>query len=948
MGRTTNLQAVAALRGDRTGGTRMWRRLLALLMIGCTLAFLSAGCPTVPGGDTGGDTGGDVTGDGSDPLPAPTPSLGITTTDSTLSGSQSATLAAVLSNFTTVPTITWSIVSAVNPATGAPATGVLSFTGGGSTASGAVVSVVPTGNPTGTVRHTVRATTTTTNTFTAEIPIDVFPGAAGGGASTFLAVNPFATPAVGVNSSGQVVLDPATTSAVGETSVTWAPLFPTALPAGLTEADGPLPGQRTLSVPAGVSGVFPYRVTATDSAGNADTGIVNVYLGIDSLTLDAQATRLSSSPAATITLRTIRAGGSPDGNSLADGAFTYSWQVLDESNTSVPGLTFSIGGSSVGQTGVPRDANVTDWDVTGVSTTGTLRFIATVTDVVSGATASSSTPVVVAGPDQVGLAMEPTFSRVGSGVGFRLRSVRTGGSGPFAYTMQVLNSVDVDVTGSFSFAPTFPATASAATNDWTVSGTATTDDYRFFLTLTDGSGEQTIASAIVTVGDVFSIDVAAAVQHSGIANGTRPNVLRTTRRGGVGTISNTMADSNYSWIVLDRLGASVGTGTINVTTDTPGSGASLDWDVTLTGVTPGTYRFICTAIDDAGVTATSSAEMEFTDDFQINASASSIHLGLPTAATAVPNLLRTFRTGGIGTVADSNYAWLIQRHDGTFFANGALFTVASASVGASTPELFWNVTVPAVGNPSFTPGTYRFIVTANDGEANNAAGVTEILFADALDIDAQTTRVQIGVPAAGATFDQLLRTVRTGGVAAFTYTWTVRNAAGGTVAGLTPTIDAGSATTDVAINWDVTVAVGTTPGTYRFECAVRDGRNNTHVSSVEVLIANTLSLDVRSDDYAVSPAGMDIATLTYDVTGGVGPYSYDYSGFDEGGAAIAAGYFTPSTPQSGQAGDIIVTLDPSGPGALPNLANGFYTVIVTVTDAVGNSFTDSVAIEVIP
>jgi hypothetical protein len=98
-----------------------------------------------------------------------------------------------------------------------------------------------------------------------------------------------------------------------------------------------------------------------------------------------------------------------------------------------------------------------------------------------------------------------------------------------------------------------------------------------------------------------------------------------------------------------------------------------------------------------------------------------------------------------------------------------------------------------------------------------------------------------------------------------------------------------------------------------------------------------LSLDVRSDLYVLTAGGN--ADLTFDVTGGVANYDYDYEALDSSGAPVA-GVFSPPSPRLNRTGDTSVMFNSTG------LPVDFYTIIVTVTDSVGSTFTDSIFIEV--
>ena len=842
-----------------------------------------------------------------DPTLPTTPALSINSTASILQFNavgltspqfrESADLAAVVSNAGEVMSIAWRI-----QATGGTRLAFVDAQGARSaSAIGEEVSVQVTGSPPSDVTHTVTATATLGDgtTLTAQILIVVSPDPVVGGDSTQLLANPFATPPIGVDAGGQVVLDAGDSGAVGSAVYQWAPLAPAQLPAAIA-----LPADLTtqtllLTVSGNVSGVFSFRVVVTDSIGNVSTGIVNVFLGIDNLIVDVRATRTQATPPTAVSLRTIRTGGVPDLDGAIDDTYAYQWQVLDSSGADV-----TAGAAIAPPSGTVADAEVIDWTVSGLVTADVYRFIVTVSDT-AGMTNTSSASVMLAGG--LSLAVETSRQRVGTGVGFSLRTVRSGGEPGFNYAFSVLDAAGADVTGATIITPPSGTAAAAATNDWAFTGFAAAGTYRIFATVTDGAGNSFSNSTEVLVGDVLTLSAEASLDQVGA--GAEFRVL--TRRVG-GT-----ANFTYTLSAIDSAGGDVTGATMFMPpSGTVSNAADNVW--TVSGfAAPDTYRIFATVSDGLGNRFTSVTAIEVGDGLGLDASAST-----NIVAPGMVSTLTFNQTGGVGP-------YMYTFSNAGSGGNGApLFSLASPAVAAGDLVLTWTAPAAAPG----VAGSYLVDVTVTDALLNSSSESVWLIVQaeEVLSLDVEAAVFEI---APGNTLD--IRSVRTGGSTSYLYAWEVLDSSNSPVAGLDPITVA--PLSDATIDWTVSIPGAQPADTYRFRATVTDGLGSTFTSSTVVRIADPspgqIAINAFADTNVLEPGGM--AALTFDQTGGLAPYDYVYTATGPGGA----GSFMPANPQNALPGD--ATTDWTAPAAAPGVA-GSYRIDVTVTDALNDTATDSV------
>ena len=102
-----------------------------------------------------------------------------------------------------------------------------------------------------------------------------------------------------------------------------------------------------------------------------------------------------------------------------------------------------------------------------------------------------------------------------------------------------------------------------------------------------------------------------------------------------------------------------------------------------------------------------------------------------------------------------------------------------------------------------------------------------------------------------------------------------------------------------------------------------------------VNVSDAFSLNVTASISYVRPGGA--VTLTADRTGGSANFNYDWTCLNSAGGSI--GGFA-ADPQNGQADDVTNTW--TAPAGL-----GTYRIVCVATDADGNTFTDSVNIDVV-
>lgn len=795
--------------------------LLVSVLLG-TLSF--GGCPGTGGaGETPAPSGDPIQGGGGTPLVISATATLLQFNASSLTKPQFPRTA-LLSAIVTPSSVQWTIAVVPDASPATPDISVLAFSTGGQTttaSSTSAVTVTATAAPDATVRHQVTAVATFDDgsSVSQSIFIDVAPDPVVGGESTVLTLNPLTFPATGVDANSQVVLSAGVTGAVGAVEFDWSPVDPSNLP---PEIDLPAlldEESITLTVTGPVSGVFPFRVTASDSVGTIATAVVNVFLGVTNIQLDVRALDVLAAPTGSVSLQTLRTGGLPDLDTSTNGVFRYTWQVLDSAGTDVTAFT-TISPPS----GSFADATANSWTISGL-VTDTYTFIATVADARGGLAVAHTT--VLFGPD-LGLTAAPSASSVGLNTAFDIRTVRSGGGAPFTYSVQVLDQNGVDVTGSTTISPPSGTVRNDVTNDWAVTGIATAGVYRFVFTVTDGGGASFAAATEVSVGGPLGVDakLGSNVLSPGgvtpmtfdISGGVPPYTVQFINAGGSGG-----GTPSYS------LG-----GNCNA-----GCAVQANGDVTFNYAAPagstsfGTYRTDVSVTDSLGAVTTDHvwALVAPTDPnaFVVDVQAAFTQITPPTALLVFNGLLRTVRIGG---VANFNYVWTVVNEAGAVVP-GFTFT---PQVATTNQTIDWNVGVPSVPQ-----GTYRFQATVFDNGSLIAVGSAEIL------LRAPDLSLAISSPAnvlAGGVPVQLTATAAGGSGTYNSFTFIATDAQNNAGVG------AFSAVSIVGANGSVVfVPPLSGSGTYRIDCTVQDSLGNLATTEYNVYVDSWLA----SGDQIINP-----------------------------------------------------------------------------------------------
>lgn len=741
------------------------------------------------------------------------------------------------------------------------------------TATGANVTVTAVAAPTDAVTHHVIATATLADGSTLETTIEIVvtKDPLVSGESNILTATPRADPVVGVDTSGMVTLNAGFSGEVGSVLVEWSPVDPAGIPSGIQLPSDLSQNEITLQVASDVTGIFPFQVVVSDSIGQVATGIVNVFLGVVDLTLDVSVTRIQLNPVSQIMLRTIRAGGVPDLDTANASNFLYTWQVLDENGTDVTGAATFTPAS-----GTLADGNELTWVVTGLPA-GAYRIIGTVTDRL-GHTATQSASILLS--EFLGLTVSPSVTQAGPNGDFNLRTFRTGGQPPFTYTLTAVDSTGNDDTGQTTFTPGSGTTSALITNDWMVSGFATADTYRFFVTVTDGAGNTATGSTAVAVGDVLTLDAKADDLFVDFSGNT---TLTFDVNGGVGPYTYTFSNfTNATGVPMFSVASPANSGgNLTVTWTAPAMAAGV----------AGAYRTDVTVTDSVGNTASDSVMISvggsggggsgasFTVDVQARFAA------VGTNAAYAP-LLQTRRVGGVTPL--NSFTWAVYNEAGANVvgnANNQIDVQLAAGFAIDDDPISWDVTfgsmVPA--------GTYRFEANVTDADSNPAIGSTEILANDPVSValSARTTLTAPGVPVE-------ITATPSGGSGTYSYAFTNAIDSEGDTAGSIAADPANGATGS-------TVWASPTDGngTYTVSVTVTDTTLNT-TATASIPITVTDAIDLRRGEIIIDPPASQTDLSAGGVNGlfenGPANAGLDINGL---GGATATVDFAPEMPDPG-------------------------------------------------
>ncbi len=867
------------------------------------------GCPT---GGTGGNGTPPPSGDPQQPV---NPTLSINASRSILQTGEeavrrSALLEGVLGNADpATATFEWSFtVSGAEAAALGFGTTADNAT---ATAEGASVSIVVTRDLDSAdedVTHiiTLRVTLEDGDTLSSTITIIVQPDPLAGGESTLLALSPFADPPVGVDDSGQITLNSNVTGARGTVAFEWDLLGDS--PEGLSFPVGEDANDESLLLTVDpdvdVSGVYTFRVTATD-AENAATATVNVFIGVVDPLLDVRPTRIQLEPTSAVDIQTLRAGGFADLDAGAvgeeDNTFTYEWQILDASGNEVTidqATITLVPDPTVG----PIDAPQIDWEINGLEA-GAYRFLVTVTDQRGGSTTGSAAIILT---DELGVTAAANLDRVPVSDDFRIRTVRGGGEPPFTYQWTVIDQDTTAQTGATTFAPANGSTQAGTTTDWVIGGFDDAGVYQFFLTVTDGAGLTTQTAATIAVGDVLTLDVRAdenIVQPLDVTNlrllangGIPPYVFTLTRIAGSGGGTPTLG----AGVVNDNDGAA----TTTWTAPAAAFQGSYSVDVVVEDAEGRTARDNVWLIVDSGGGTGLSLDVRAT------------RLQIGPVASAYDSLLRTNRQNGVGP--DFDYTWTVIDSAGAD-ATGDFTIALDAGENENNAEIDWDVTVGA----GVTAGTHNFIVEVEDVTTGDTfISSQEILVANILSVDVRlfTNILAEGMP-------MPVQSVATGGVANFTHTLSAQDSqdfggmdfSGIFSDGMNPSTLAGNTASEID-----TFYPSDGVGAYRITANIRDALETEANATATVFVTGDRNLVIR--DAFTNPIDAQA-----DLSAAVGAVQ-DATDLPDSGNSLAVNA-TLTNPRN-----LTIRVDDQGTGTRPDFAQ----ILVNGTNARGDMIQEEV------
>ncbi|MCP4248244.1 MAG: hypothetical protein GY778_14455 [bacterium] len=638
-------------------------------------------------------------------------------------------------------------------------------------------------------------------------------------------------------------------------------------------------------------GTYRILCTVSDAAGNVFADSVQIEV-TDDFRVALSSPVATVGPGEQVTLLVTPIGGVPN--------FGYEWSCANSSGGVCTGL------ASVSQTSAGGLSNT--WNAP--LALDTYRITCRAVDA-EGRTFGDSVVITVTNTFFVDLAARENL--VAPGAVVTLEADRSGGTANFTYDWSCADSQGNACVG---FGTDPQTVADDVTNTWTAP--TALDAYRLVCLATDADGQTFTDSVTVTVTDAFFLDV--TVSAGLLAPGATVN-LTANRTGG-------SPNFTYDWSCLDSLGgACAGFGA------DPQTAAD---DVTNTWTAPtalGTYRISCLAADADGRTFTDSVKLTVADTFLLDLTADVTHL----APGSVANLVAD-ATGGS---ANFQYVWTARNSAGTLVGtfgggvadSGTVTQTAQAGDGAVT----WTAPMAL--------GTYRITSVATDADGHTFTDSVMISVTDTFHLDVAASQTHLNPSSTAA-----LTVRRLGGTANFTYEWYCRNGAGtlrGTFTTASLGADSGRATqTDngaqVTNGWQAPAAGAGTLGTYQITLVGTDNNGLTFTDSLEVVVDAPLSLDLSAAQTKIAASAN--TALAANRTGGETTFTYAWSAQDSTGTA--AGTFAVGATGDGAATQAGVADDATNNWTAPAAVSDTYTITCVLTDALGNTFTDSASVVV--
>ena len=644
--------------------------------------------------------------------------------------------------------------------------------------------------------------------------------------------------------------------------------------------------------------------TVTDALGDVAADSIAIVVG-QPLNVDVTVDRQSLVPGGGVSgqaqlLTTVNGGAAP---------YSYTWTVRDPDGVAAPARL--------------SDLTAATPVFTSAAITGTYRLTLTTSDA-TGVVFVDSAEVVVSGSSlgTAGFSVDVATNRLTiapSGGTATLTAFVTGGIAPITYAWTItdpsgaVDNTRIDSTSNFT--ATFTSAAMHGT-------------YRAVCIATDDSGSTFTDSVQLTVSDAFTLDVSSDVTH--VSPGGTVNLLADHSGGS--------PNFTYLWSCVDD--SSVASGTFG--SGATGVGAALQTvadDATNTWTAPaagpgtlGSYRLSVIATDAGGHSFVDTVMITVTDAFSLDVSASATHVSPGGSVN-----LSADRTGG-----SSDFTFAFSAVNAGNAASGT-FTTGSTGVGAASivaADDTTNVwTAPNSG--AGTLGTYRIIITATDAGGVSFTDTVHVVVSDPFSVNV-TANSTVAAPGTATT----VTADRSGGETTFSFVWNATDSSGAAAGSFaTGSTGVGAATQageadDAANSWTAPAAAAGVTGSYTITCVATDALGSTYTDSTAIVVGadDILALDIAVDKVSVAPGG--VVNLTVDQTGGATPFAYAYTAVNESNAAAGT---LGAASQSGVAGNSTNTW--TAPAAAAGTL-GTYRIQVTATDAVGDTFTDSVQVNV--
>ena len=537
------------------------------------------------------------------------------------------------------------------------------------------------------------------------------------------------------------------------------------------------------------------------------------------------------------------------------------------------------------------------------STNGAFMIRCTATDK-NGVTSTDSLVISVGGSLSIAINSQKTALPTGGAAATgktKLTVDIRGGVPPYTYAWSVINASGVEentrLDSTTANAPTFTTAAGVGA-------------YAIVCRVTDAEDMTAVDTIHLNVGQPLNVDVIADKQALVGGGGVSGQAqLITTVTGGA-------APYEYAWSII---------GPNNTPTPARLSSLTIADPVFTSDLVTGTYRLILTTTDALGIVFVDSIALVVSST---GGGAAGQNLTVDVSLDRNP-ILPSGDTSDItgtiiGGVAPVDYLWTLTQPNG--ITNDALLS--------STTDPTVTFTSPA------TQGTYRIRCIVTDAVGNVATDSIQCTVTDSFALNLTSDVMEV---APGGAVN--LYANQEGAVANMTFAWNCVNESGAAAGAFTTGSTGVGAASQTAAGDSVNAwtAPGAGVGTYRIQVTMTDARGYVAVDSVQVMVRNSLALDLTASRTEVLPGGA--VDLYLDQNGGTANITYTWTCRNESGAA--AGAFTLGSTGVGAATQTVAG-DTSNVWTAPGTGVGTYRIQVVMVDARGNTAVDSVQVFVRP